>query len=237
MKQQDIKDAGFNFFKNREGRLSLHKDYTFQCEVEQSKDKFRVFPKFNPSKDYPFTKDINILIQQINDYTSSIEYPQHRNPDFRKGIMEEHIILSKIKDLGYYEYSGFGDPYANLSIKGLYENKIPFCQVMPNIDIDKLTANPTLYIGDSIFIDYEKKDLIGNEKPILNQILSSLLINWLLIASQSITNIESLSKEISKYDFDGDVKKIKNLDIETIDSYKDKVVSVLEDMLNKLKKQ
>lgn len=202
------------------GKRSLYK---YCATLLKKKDSFCV-------KGFPFTKKIEKLREQIEEYHKSLKYDvEYYNPTLRAGVFEELIVHDYLRSLGF---KSIGDDFYIYVVKSIYRTqvtKISICvEGLSDFPVVKDSISISLYTGDTNTFWINTKVERDADKIILG--INSLLKPLLLTEAASHIQIGS-DMEMGKVEFI--LEQIEGMDIKRKD-IKEHIKARLLEVANQL---
>lgn len=234
MKLKDIKERF-----NCNACVNLAKRYNIYSKTRDGKRSYGLYLGYvsvnnGKTTHYPtgtIVSDIDELDKIANEWADNAEYEVSTyNPDFRKSYVAEVRIHDHLTKLGFVN-NGYRSSY-DLVISTLTNTvkHARFSFDITNMFSDDFKIQATFFDDNNKFIDVSADTYEEVIESINSIVFSSTLVSMCktIMVYNKIDNVD-----FSKYD-EMLLKKVKGIDVQET-SFKDHLIKILEDTLNKLK--
>lgn len=221
--KSSVLDGAYNLYSNTRGGKRTNKLYLGYVTIKNGK------VIHYPSNST--TNDITELVTIANDWADNAEYEVSTySPDCRARYVAEIRIHDFMTSLGF-EFKHGGTYTKSLSNTGGKKDTMSFYIEVEDTSNTTYKVNAQMHIGGTSWIDLSAdtyKEVINNVSAMLRVTAINTMANALdLFNNVPNANLEDLDNIMMK-------KVTNSLDVVST-SYKDYIISVLENTLNKLK--
>ena len=208
--------------------IGLYTPHKFLCYITKVKTGVYKVGDFEP------TSDINVLIENQKEYSSSLKYnSEFYNPGYRKGYFEEMVVYDYLRNLGFkshnndtYTYT-FKDVYgkeielATITISGLSDFAFGETELKDIVIV-------ILHLNENSWMSV--KDIKRDADIIIDTIQGLLKPLFISTAFESLKIAENFQNVAVDMNVNSGFLNVKT------EPYKEKLIKQLEEMLEVLKK-